>query len=122
MELSTKTNKLFETDLKNLNEQKSQIEKQIEDIKNEIQDAKCVLNDSSTKKFIYLDKLKSDLESEELIKEKLNKKIFILCRIIGILSKGFKDVCLKLNFFDKNLKFETEVRLHNLIFSIVKIH
>jgi chromosome segregation ATPase len=108
LELSTKTNKLFETDLKDLNEQKIQIEEQIEGIKKEIQSAKCVLNDSTTKKFVYLDKLKIDLKNEEELKQKLNKKLFTLNRVIDIVSKGFKDVCLKLNFFDKNLKLDAE--------------
>lgn len=109
LELSTKTNKLFETDLKSLNEQKKTLQKQIEDIKEETQKAECILNDTSTKKFEYLDKLKVDLEKEESIKEKLNKKLYTLNRVIELMSKGFKEICTKLNFFDTNLKFDEGV-------------
>jgi chromosome segregation ATPase len=110
LELSTKTNKLFETDLKSLNEQKQTIEKQIEDIRSEIQKAQCILNDTSTKKFEYLDKLSDDLKKEEETKDKLNKKLYMLNRVIDLLANGFKEVCIKLNFFDKNLKLDAEVR------------
>lgn len=108
LELSTKTNKLFEIDLKNLNEQKANLEKQIEEIKKEIQNAQCVLNDTTTKKFEYLDKLKLDLQTEEETKNKLNKKLFTLNRIIDILAKGFKDICVKLNFLDNSLNLDVE--------------
>jgi chromosome segregation ATPase len=111
LELSTKTNKLFETDLKSLTEQKELIEKQIEDIKIDIQKASCVLNDTSTKKFEYLDKLQNDFNKEEELKDNLNKKLYMLNRIIELLADGFKEICLKLNFFDTNLKIDAEVKL-----------
>jgi chromosome segregation ATPase len=119
LELSSKTNELFETDLKSLNEQKKNLENSIESIKVDIREADCVLNDTSTKKFEFLDKLKSDLQKEEETREKLNKKLFMLNRIMDIISSAFREVCLKLNFFDTNLKFEGEVR-KNINFFIKK--
>ena len=58
LDLSTKTNKLFETDIKNLNEQKIQIEEKIDNIKKEIQESQSILMDTSTKKFQHIQKLK----------------------------------------------------------------
>ena len=95
---------------KNKNTTKQTIEKQIEDIRSEIQKAQCILNDTSTKKFEYLDKLSDDLKKEEETKDKLNKKLYMLNRVIDLLANGFKEVCIKLNFFDKNLKLDAEVR------------
>jgi hypothetical protein len=108
LQLSTKTNKLFETDLKNLHEQKAQLEINIEDKKREIEDAKCLLNDTSTKKIEYLNKLSEDLKIEEKTKKNLNMRMYMLNRMIELISKGFKNICEKLNFFDKNLKFDAE--------------
>ena len=56
-----------------------------------------------------------ELKKEEQNKEKLNKKLYTLNRVIDLLANGFKDVCLKLNFFDKNLKLEGEVRTNYFI-------
>jgi len=57
LDLSTKTNKLFETDIKNLNEQKIQIEEKIDKNKKEIQESHSILMDTSTKKFQHIQKL-----------------------------------------------------------------
>ena len=76
LQLSTKTNKLFESDLKSLHEQKQQLEINIEEIKKEIQNALCVLNDTSIKKSEYIEKLAKDLAIEEETKEKFNKRLF----------------------------------------------
>lgn len=108
LQLSTKTNSLFESDLNTLHQQKKELEKNIELKKKEIQDAYCVLNDTSTKKNEYMEKLEKDLKTEEENKAKLNKRLFALNRMIDLMSKGFKNICEKLNFFDKNLKFEAE--------------
>lgn len=108
LQLSTKTNSLFESDLNTLHQQKKELEKNIELKKKEIQDAYCVLNDTSTKKNEYMEKLEKDLKTEEENKIKLNKRLFALNRMIDLMSKGFKNICEKLNFFDKNLKFEAE--------------
>ena len=108
LQLSTKTNSLFESDLNTLHQQKKELEKNIELKKKEIQDAYCVLNDTSTKKNEYMEKLEKDLKTEEENKVKLNKRLFALNRMIDLMSKGFKNICEKLNFFDKNLKFEAE--------------
>jgi chromosome segregation ATPase len=69
LELSSKTNKLFENDLKNLNEQKKEIEVKIDQMKKEIQSTQDKVNDTSTKKFEYIDSLKVELEQEEKNKE-----------------------------------------------------
>ena len=108
LQLSTKTNSLFESDLNTLHQQKKELEKNIELKKKEIQDAYCVLNDTSTKKNEYMEKLEKDLKTEEENKAKLNKRLFALNRMIDLMSKGFKNICEKLNFFDKNLKFDAE--------------
>ena len=108
LQLSTKTNSLFESDLHSLHRQKKELEKNIELKKKEIQDAYCVLNDTSTKKNEYMEKLEKDLKTEEENKAKLNKRLFALNRMIDLMSKGFKNICEKLNFFDKNLKFDAE--------------
>ena len=108
LQLSTKTNSLFESDLNTLHQQKKELEKNIELKKKEIQDAYCVLNDTSTKKNEYMEKLEKDLKTEEENKAKLNKRLFALNRMIDLMSKVFKNICEKLNFFDKNLKFDAE--------------
>lgn len=108
LQLSTKTNSLFENDLKSLHKQKLELEQNIEVKKKEIQDAYCILNDTSTKKTEYMNKLEKDLQIEEENKLKLNKRLFALNRMIELMSKGFKNICEKLNFFDKNLKFDSE--------------
>ena len=55
-----------------------------------------------------MEKLEKDLKTEEENKAKLNKRLFALNRMIDLMSKGFKNICEKLNFFDKNLKFDAE--------------
>jgi hypothetical protein len=109
LDISSTTNKLFETDLKILNEQKISLQKEIENIKIQIEKAECVLNDTTSKKIEHLKKLDSEYKQEEDMKEKLIRKIFMLNRVINLLAIGFKEACLKINFFDKNLKLEAEV-------------
>ena len=108
LQLSTKTNSLFENDLINLENQKKELEKNIELKKKEIQDAYCILNDTSSKKNEYMEKLEKELKDEEAKKELLNKRLYSLNKMIELMSIGFKNICNKLNFFDKNLKFDTE--------------
>jgi chromosome segregation ATPase len=108
LQLSTKTNSLFEKDLETLHLQKKDLEKNIEQKKIEIQNAYCILNDTSTKKNEYMEKLEKDLKNEEENKAKLNRRLFALNRMIDLMSKGFKNICEKLNFFDKNMKFDAE--------------
>ena len=50
LQLSTKTNSLFESDLESLHKQKEELEKNIEAKKLEIQEAYTILNDTSKKK------------------------------------------------------------------------
>ena len=114
LEISSSTNKLFETDLKNLNDQKISIQTDIDNIKCQIENAECILNDTSTKKFTHLEKLENEYKKEEEVKDKLNKKIFMLNRVVYLLAIGFKQACMKINFFDKNLKLEAEVKFSKL--------
>ena len=76
--------------------------------KKEIEDAYTILNDTSTKKNEYMTKLENELKEEEEKKNLLNKRLYALNRMIDLMSKGFKNICEKLNFFDKNMKFEGE--------------
>ena len=108
LQLSTKTNSLFENDLVNLEKQKKELEKNIELKKKEIQDAYCILNDTSTKKNEYMEKLEKELKDEEAKKDLLNRRLYSLNKMIELMSIGFKNICEKLNFFDKNLKFDSE--------------
>ena len=105
LQLSTKTNSLFENDLVNLEKQK---EDNIEIKKKEIKNAYNILNDTSTKKNEYMEKLEKELKDEEAKKELLNRRLYSLNKMIELMSKGFKNICEKLNFFDKDLKFESE--------------
>ena len=57
LQLSTKTNSLFENDLVNLEKQKKELEDKIEIKKKEIKNAYNILNDTSTKKNEYMEKL-----------------------------------------------------------------
>lgn len=98
LELSTKTNELFENDLKNLSHQKKQIEDKINEVKIEIQNTQAKVNDTSSKKRDYIESLKKELESEEKLKESYNKRLYTLNRVIDIITQGFKDICIKLNF------------------------
>ena len=108
LQLSTKTNSLFENDLINLENQKKELEKNIELKKKEIQDAYCILNDTSSKKNEFMEKLEKELKDEEAKKELLNKRLYSLNKMIELMSIGFKNICNKLSFFDKNLKFDSE--------------
>lgn len=108
LELSSKTNKLFETDLKTLSEQKMEIEEKINLMRIEIQNTQAKVNDTSTKKFEYINALKEELEQEEKNKENYNKRLYTLNRIIDIISKGFKDICLKLNFSEELQKSDLD--------------
>ena len=108
LQLSTKTNSLFEKDLVNLEKQKQELEKNIEIKKKEIQEAYSILNDTSTKKNEYMAKLEKELKDEEEKKDLLNRRLYSLNRMIELMSKGFKNICEKLNFFDPNLKFDSD--------------
>jgi hypothetical protein len=113
LEISKNTNKLFETDLKNLSNQKLEMEQKIENAQKEYQNSECVLSDTSSKNLEILETLKSQLKKEEEIKESLNKKLYSMNRVIDLISKGFKDVCKKCNFTDEseNTNLEAEVRI-----------
>jgi len=108
LQLSTKTNSLFESDLNTLHKQKEELENNIQIKKKEIQDAYSILNDTTTKKEAYKTKLEQELKNEEEKKLLLNKRLYALNRMIDLMSKGFKNICEKLNFFDKNLSFDSE--------------
>lgn len=108
LQLSKKTNTLFESDLSNLEKQKKELEDKIEEKKKEIDDAYNLLNDTSSKKNEYIDQLEKDLEAEEKTKQLLNKRLFALNRMIDLMSKGFKNICMKLNFFDQDFKVDSE--------------
>jgi hypothetical protein len=108
LQLSTKTNSLFESDLNTLHKQKEELENNIQIKKKEIQDAYSILNDTTTKKEAYKNKLEQELKNEEEKKLLLNKRLYALNRMIDLMSKGFKNICEKLNFFDKNLSFDSE--------------
>jgi len=108
LQLSTKTNSLFENDLVNLEKQKKELEDNIEIKKKEIKNAYNILNDTSTKKNEYMEKLEKELKDEEAKKDLLNRRLYSLNKMIELMSKGFKNICEKLNFFDKDLKFESE--------------
>lgn len=100
--VSTKTNDLFKVDLKNLQEEKDQIEKKIEELKNKLSNSRCLLNDTSSKKFEYIEKLKVDIGKEEKLIEMLNKKYYNLNRIIDILSTVFKKIYGEVSYNDSN--------------------
>ena len=108
LQLSTKTNSLFENDLNTLHKQKEELENNIQLKKQEIQEANSILNDTTKKKEEYEKKLKDELKNEEEKKILLNKRLYALNRMIDLMSKGFKNICEKLNFFDKNLTFDSE--------------
>ncbi len=110
LEMSTKTNKLFESDIKNLNEQKEILEKKILTVKDELQNSQCLLNDTSTKKLEYLEKVRNEINAEEIIKNDMNKKLFTMNRVIDVLAFGFKKTCLSMKFFDMSMKFDAEVK------------
>lgn len=109
LEMSTKTNKLFESDIKNLNEQKDVLEKKIISVQQEVQNSQCFLNDTSTKKFEYLEKIRIEIKAEELVKKEMNRKLFTMNRVIDVLADGFKKTCLSMRFFDVEMKFDAEV-------------
>lgn len=111
LEMSTKTNSLFESDIKNLNQQKIDLEKEIIRVKQELQNSQCFLNDTSSKKLEYLDKIKSEIKVEENLKREMDKKLFTMNRVIDVLSVGFKKVCKKLKLFDEDTTQDAEVFL-----------
>lgn len=111
LEMSTKTNSLFENDIKNLNKQKIDLEKEIIRVKQELQSSQCFLNDTSTKKLEYLEKIKGEIKVEECLKKEMDKKLFTMNRVIDVLSVGFKKVCKKLRLFDMEPSQEAEVNL-----------
>ena len=108
LELSSKTNNLFETDLQNLNLQKDEIEQKIAKMKEEIENTQAKVNDTSTKKFDYIKSLKEELAQEEKNKENFNRKLYTLNRMIDIIAKGFKEVCLKLNYGEELQKSDLD--------------
>ena len=55
-----------------------------------------------------MEKLEKELKDEEAKKELLNKRLYSLNKMIELMSIGFKNICNKLSFFDKNLKFDSE--------------
>lgn len=101
LELSSKTNELFKNDLKNLNKQKDAIEANISKMKIEIENMQEKVNDTTSKKFEYINNLKLELEKEEKNREIYNKKLYTLNRMIDIITKGFKEVCVKLNLAEE---------------------
>ena len=109
--MSTKTNKLFECDLKKLNEDKILIEKDIEEIKVKLENSKCLLDDTSSKKFVYIEKLKNMIATEEKINITLNKKLYNMNRVVDVIAIGLKNVCSKIDYFDGNLGSYGEVNI-----------
>lgn len=106
LELSSKTNKLFENDLHNLNEQKMEIERKIEEMKGEIKMTQEKVNDCSTEKFEYIEKLRIEMENEEKNKETYNRKLYTLNRLIDIISKAFQEICRRLSIGEEDDKPE----------------
>ena len=109
LEMSTKTNSLFESDIKNLNQQKIDLEREIIRVKQQYQSSQCFLNDTSSKKLEYLEKIKAELKIEETLKREMDKKLFTMNRVIDVLSVGFKKVCNKLKLIDSDTNQEAEV-------------
>jgi len=108
LELSSKTNKLFETDLKKLNEHKEGLEKQIDKVKEEIQQCQCILMDTSSKKESYQKKLMDELKKEEDKRASLNKKFHSMNVLIDILSRVLKNLCNNLKYNETEPSIETE--------------
>lgn len=108
LELSSKTNKLFETDLKKLNEHKEGLEKQIDKVKEEIQQCQCILMDTSSKKENYQKKLMDELKKEEDKRASLNKKFHSMNVLIDILSRVLKNLCNNLKYNETEPSLETE--------------
>ncbi len=107
--MSTKTNSLIEIDIKSLNQQKIELEKEIIRVKQEYLTSECLLNDTSSKKLEYLEKIKLDLKNEENLKIEIDKKLFTINRVIDVLSVGFKKICKILKLFDSEVDQEAEV-------------
>jgi chromosome segregation ATPase len=103
LELSKKTNELFETDIQVLNEKKTVLEKQIYDIKEEITEVENQVNDNSTKLYQQIDKYKQDVTQAVENEHKYNKKINALNKVIALLSIGFEKVFHKLNFYNEEI-------------------
>jgi hypothetical protein len=100
--MSKKTNKLFENDLMNLNENKNLIEKNIQDIKNKLTNSSCLLDDTSSKKFEYMEKLKIDIDKELKIRDMMNRKVFNMNRVIDLISIGVKRICSIVDYSNEN--------------------
>ena len=103
LELSNKTNELFETDIKQLYEKKTTLEKQIVDIKEEITEIENQVNDNSTKLIQQIEKYQEDVSQAKADEEKYNKKIFVLNKVINLLSMGFEKLYQKLNFYNETI-------------------
>lgn len=101
--ISTKSNKLFETDLEKLNQDKKAIEDKISDLKLKIESCKCELNDTSSQKFQHMEKLKTEIVKENKLKDIMNRKLYNMNRIVDLLAIGLKNICTKINHFEGNL-------------------
>jgi len=101
---------LFETDLKKLTKHKEDLETEIERVKKEIQEAQCVLMDTSSKKENYELKLKEDLNKEEEKRNILDQKFHSMNVLIDILSKVLKNLCHNLKYNEQENSIETETK------------
>ncbi len=101
--MSTKTNKLFEKDMEKLNEDKQVVEKSISEIRDKLANSKCLLDDTSSKKFEYMEKLRNDIEKENRIKDMMNRKLYNMNRVMDLLAIGLKKICSNIDYFDGNL-------------------
>lgn len=109
LQLSTKINKLFENDLETLEEEKKKIETDIEVLEKEVEQADCILNDTTTIKSEQNKKMTEEVQKENEIKINSEKKLLALNKMIDLISKGLTDTCGKLSFFKNTLKFEGHV-------------
>ena len=101
--MSTRTNKLFEKDLEKLNEDKLAIEKNISEIRVKLWNSKCLLDDTSSKKFEYMEKLSNYIEKENRIKDMMNRKLFNMNRVVDLIAIGLKNICRNIDYFDGNI-------------------
>lgn len=101
--MSTKTNKLFEKDLEKLNEDKQAVEKSISEVRVKLANSKCLLDDTSSKKFEYMEKLRNDIDKENRIKDMMNRKLYNMNRVVDLLAIGLKKICGNIDYFDGNL-------------------
>jgi len=117
--MSSKTNKLFEKDLEKLIEDKKAIERSIKEIKGKLANSKCLLDDTSSKKFEYMEKLQKDIEKENKIKDMMNRKVYNLNRVMDLLAIGLKKICSNIDHFDGKLGSYGEVIFHS--FNLIKL-